>query len=150
METVATVAVPLDQRPFAVSETPSVRAWCIRRGHPLTHYQAQFNVTACHCGEASLRLVSPSTAVDPEVHTPERVKAYLAGLGFRLVDESAVRATFEVWGCDEFNLVIQTIPTAPDYRKTLGHLASVLADEYGTGELGILAAIANQTETEEF
>lgn len=94
----------------------------------------------------SLRLVSPSSAVDPAVHTPRRVANALAALGFTPV---TAQRTFQVWRGRGLELRVALIPTAPDYCKSVGNVASVLADEYDTGELGILTIIANHTTEHE-
>lgn len=89
----------------------------------------------------SVRLANPSAAVDPDVHTPERVAAYLRGLGYRLL---AAFETFDVWGDDDIQVIVP-LATEREYRHRVGLLATALANEYDTGELGILTAIANQT-----
>jgi|GEM_PF-6089400 len=89
----------------------------------------------------SLCLAHPADAVDPERHTPERVRAYLQRLGW--VREGGGRVA-ELWhpvGAPEQRVTVPLIPTAPDYAKVLGFLVSDLADLYGPGQLVVLAAI---------
>lgn len=96
---------------------------------------------------ASLRLAQPGDAVDPAVHTPERVTAYLRSLGFAERHAARTRA---IWARDVnpdgFRVHVPLVPSAPDYARRLGIAAGMLADEYGTGEIAILTAIANQNE----
>lgn len=89
----------------------------------------------------SFRLAHPADAVDPERHTPERVRAHLQRLGW--VRERGGRVV-ELWhpvGAPEKRVTVPLIPTAPDYAKALGFLVSDLADLYGPGQLVVLAAI---------
>lgn len=89
----------------------------------------------------SYRLASPSQAVDPDVHTPERVAAYLAAHGWtRRPKERGL------WDSVDGNDTVLAAPVvAADYVKRTGLLVSDLAAIYGTGELQVLADI---TETE--
>lgn len=85
----------------------------------------------------SFRLASPSTAVDPAVHTPERVAAYLTARGW------ARRAKGPLWDLGGLETVhVHNTATAPDYVKRTGLLVSDLASIYKTGELQVLADIA--------
>jgi len=89
----------------------------------------------------SLCLAHPADAVDPERHTPERVRAHLRRLGW--VREGGGRVA-ELWhpaGTPEQRVTVPLIPTAPGYAKVLGFLVSDLADLYGPGQLVVLAAI---------
>ncbi len=90
----------------------------------------------------SLRLAHPADAVDPGVHTPERVRAHLRRLGWA---REAGGRTAELWhpvGAPGPRVTVPLIPTAPDYAKRLGFLVSDLADLYGPGQLVVLASIA--------
>jgi hypothetical protein len=87
----------------------------------------------------SYRLASPSKAVDRAVHTPERVAAYLTARGWsprpkerNLWDSADGRETVHV----------HYVATASDYAKRTGLLVSDLASVYKTGELQVLADIA--------
>lgn len=96
----------------------------------------------------SLRLASPSAAVDPDVHTPERVKAHLAGLG---LEENRNHRSFSIWvhgARPELEVLVPLFVDFPEYTRHVGVLAATLANAYDAGELGILAAIANQTTKE--
>lgn len=90
----------------------------------------------------SLRLDRPSQAVDPAVHTPGRVRCYLKAHGWHLIAE---RETYDLWQLGHEQMAsavcVPTKPQASDYCKRLGIAAGVLAREYGTGELQILAEI---------
>lgn len=90
----------------------------------------------------SLRLAHPAGAVDPERHTPERVRAHLKRLGW--VREGGGRVA-ELWhpvGAPGPRVTVPLIPTAPGYAKVLGFLVSDLAGLYGPGQLAVLADIA--------
>jgi hypothetical protein len=104
----------------------------------------------------SLRLDRPGMAVDPTVHTPERVNAYLASRGFARVankqqftawtppGDQEIRARWAMDACDGRWAFVVPTGTYGDYRARIGKLAMFLAGEDGTGELAILTAIANQ------
>lgn len=92
----------------------------------------------------SLRLDHPSAAVNRAVHTPGRVTAHLRALGF---EAYSTRRTASCWAHgtrpDDFFVSVPLIPTASDYCGRVGILAAMLADKYGTGELQVLADIAD-------
>lgn len=89
-----------------------------------------------------LRLASPSAAVDPAVHTPQRVRAYLAAGGWEVAEGGRVAELWRLVALPDRQVLVPLIPTAPDYAKVLGALATDLAERYSVGELGILADIA--------
>lgn len=90
----------------------------------------------------SLRLEQPSAAVDPWMHTPERVRAYLVARGWHLVAE---REAYDVWqhghGQPSAAVIVPTKPGASDYAKRLGIALGDLARHYDTGELQVLTDI---------
>lgn len=86
----------------------------------------------------SFRLASPSTAVNPEVHTPERVAAYLTARGW--VRRPKDRNLWDLADGSE-TVHVHSVADAPDYAKRTGLLVSDLASIYGTGELQVLADI---------
>lgn len=90
----------------------------------------------------SLRLASPSQAVDPAVHTPGRVRCYLKARGWHLIAE---RETYDLWQLGHEQMAnaicVPTKPQASDYRKRLGIALGDLAQQYETGELAVLADI---------
>jgi hypothetical protein len=86
----------------------------------------------------SLRLASPYLAVDPTVHTPERVAAYLTARGWR--QREAEPGFWDLGGLE--TVFVHRVATASDYARRTGLLASDLASIYKTGELQILADIA--------
>jgi hypothetical protein len=86
----------------------------------------------------SLRLASPYMAVDPAVHTPERVAAYLTARGWR--QREAEPGFWDLGGLE--TVLVHRVATASDYAGRTGLLASDLASIYKTGELQILADIA--------
>lgn len=100
--------------------------------------QAEREGGAARLAEArSYRLASPSKAVDPAVHTPERVAAYLTARGWqpRLKERN-------LWDLrTEQTVFVHGVATASDYAVRTGLLVSDLAAIYGTGELQILADI---------
>lgn len=86
----------------------------------------------------SFRLVHPFMAVDPAVHTPERVGAYLAARGWRRRVKE-----YNFWDLDTRKTVfVHREATASDYASRTGLLVSDLASIYKTGELQVLADIA--------
>lgn len=91
----------------------------------------------------SLRLARPSEAVDPDVHTPERIGAYLTARGWT-VTTPGVLASF--WGHPEHpgrseRLLVPASNRGSDYARRVGELVSDLAGLYGVGELQALADI---------
>lgn len=90
----------------------------------------------------ALRLASPSEAVDPSVHTPGRVRCYLKARGWHLIAE---RETYDMWQLGHEQMAnaicVPTKPAASDYHKRLGIALGDLAQQYGTGELAVLADI---------
>lgn len=90
----------------------------------------------------SLRLATPSEAVDPAVHTPGRVRCYLKAHGWHLIAE---RETYDLWQLGHEQMAnaicVPTKPAASDYRKRLGITLGDLAQQYETGELQVLADI---------
>jgi hypothetical protein len=90
----------------------------------------------------SLRLERPSAAVDPEVHTPQRVRAYLAAGGWEVAEGGRVAELWRLAAVHDRQVTVPLIPTAPDYAKVLGMLATDLAKRYSVGELRVLAEIA--------
>lgn len=90
----------------------------------------------------SLRLVRPSAAVDPEVHTPQRVRAYLAAGGWEVAEGGRVAELWRLAAVHDRQLLVPLIPTSANYAKALGSLATDLADRYSVGELRVLAEIA--------
>ncbi len=131
-------------------DLPEARALAARaRGNTadgLTALEALPAVVEALAGELdrarSLRLERPADAVNPQRHTPDRVRAFLGGRGWRQVAE---RETYDVWqlGDDELAgaVLMSTKPQASDYAKRLGILLAVVAREHGTGELAVLAEI---------
>jgi len=97
--------------------------------------------------ELRLEWGSIRAAVDPEVHTPARMLALLAGFGW--VKERARRGG-EVWHSQpeedgDMTFVFVPLETSfADWDKRAAELARDLADRLGTGELGVLARIAGQ------
>ncbi len=86
----------------------------------------------------SHRIASPSKAVDPTVHTPERIAAYLIARGWRPRPGSR-----NLWDLrDEETVHVHHAATASDYLGRTGLLVSDLASAYGQGELQVLADIA--------
>lgn len=85
----------------------------------------------------SYRLASPYLAVDPTVHTPGRVAAYLTARGWR---QRTAEPGFWDLGNQE-TVFVHRVATASDYAGRVGLLASDLASIYKTGELQILADI---------
>lgn len=84
------------------------------------------------------RLASPSEAVDPLVHSPARVYAYLAARGWR---QRAKQYGF--WDLGERETVfVHRVAAASDYAGRTGLLVSDLAAIYAAGELQVLADIA--------
>lgn len=86
-----------------------------------------------------LRLVSPEKAVDPKVHTPEKIRRYLQAHGWTPVGQSEFYwETFEPYR-------IEFVPNGTEEHDTytyyVGWLASVLVADRDTGELQILAEI---------
>jgi hypothetical protein len=91
----------------------------------------------------SLRLAKPSEAVDPAVHTPERIAAYLTARGWSPCDRLGPH-----WISDEHPdavLHVHRVATAVDYPKRVGLLVSDLAEMDGAGELQVLADIEAAT-----
>jgi hypothetical protein len=86
----------------------------------------------------SYRLASPSKPVDPAVHTPERVAAYLTARGWR--QRAKERSLWDLDGRETVH--VHAVATASDYVGRTGLLVSDLAAIYGTGELQVLADIA--------
>jgi hypothetical protein len=87
----------------------------------------------------SLRLARPSEAVDPAVHAPERIAAYLTARGWSPCDRFGPH-----WTSDEHPDMIlhaHRIATAADYLKRTGLLVSDLAELGGCGELQVLSDI---------
>ncbi len=89
----------------------------------------------------SLRLDRPSQAVDPAVHTPAQVLAYLRELGWEREGGADIA---ELWRdpVSGQRVTVSLHPDAPDYARRMGELASDLATLHGMGELQILAEIA--------
>lgn len=87
----------------------------------------------------SLRLGHPSEAVDPAVHTPERIAAYLTTRGWSECDRFGHHWITDEW--PEVVLTVHTVASAADYAKRTGLLAKDLADLEGCGELQVLADI---------
>lgn len=87
----------------------------------------------------SFRLAAPSAAVDAAVHTPERVAAYLTARGWQ---QRATEPT--LWDSIDGRETVHVhrVGKARDYKGRTGLLVSDLASIYGTGELQILADIA--------
>jgi hypothetical protein len=85
----------------------------------------------------SFRLAHPFMAVDPAVHTPERVAAYLTARGWQQRENE--RGFWDL-GDDE-TVFVHRVATASDYAGRTGLLVSDLASIYKTGELGVLADI---------
>lgn len=91
----------------------------------------------------SLRLEWPSirAAVDPEVHTGARVVAYLEARGW--VKEFDRRGGGVWQNVDLGRSVFVPMETGfEDWDKRMAELACSLAYAYDSGELGVLAAIA--------
>lgn len=89
----------------------------------------------------SLRLAHPGDAVDPQVHTPGRVRAYLAATGWQVGAGGRVAEFWHRADSRDLQVLVPLIPTAPDYARALGMLAADLADRFGGGELQVLAEI---------
>ena len=94
-----------------------------------------------------LRLEWPSirAAVNPDVHTPASTVAYLAARGW--VKEYDRRGG-AVWQNSELerSAFVPMETGFVDWDKRMAELVRDLADAYGTGELGVLAAIAEATD----
>jgi hypothetical protein len=90
----------------------------------------------------TLRLARPSAAVDPEVHAPQRVRAYLAAGGWEVAEGGRVAELWRLAAAPDRQLLVPLIPTSANYAKALGALAAELADRYSVGELRVLAEIA--------
>lgn len=88
----------------------------------------------------SLRLARPSEAVDPTVHNPERIAAYLTARGWSECDRFGHHWISDQW--PEVVLTVHTVAGASDYLKRTGILVTDLADLEGCGELQVLADIA--------
>lgn len=95
----------------------------------------------------SLRLEWPSirTALNPDVHTPARTVAYLKA---RSWEKDYDRRGGECWhdqpdrdGKMRF-VFVPLDPSFADWDKRMAELVHDLADACGTGELGVLADIA--------
>lgn len=80
---------------------------------------------------------SVRAAIDPEVHTPAKVRAYLAANGWRQTDP--IR---DYWNRRDVTVAVPQKPTAPDYTKRLAMYVQTIATVHETGELGVLAGIA--------
>lgn len=92
--------------------------------------------------ERAVRLGCVAAAVDPAVHTPQRVIAHLERLGW--VREGGGRVA-ELWrqpGEQALRVTVPLVPDSPDYEKVLGFLVSDLARAHGVGELQVLKDIA--------
>lgn len=100
----------------------------------------------------TLRLRLPDEAIVPEVHTPERVDAYLRARGWRVATPGV---TAYIWehpdhpanGSDRHSkrLFMPTSNCGTDYGRRISILVSDLAAIYDMGELQILADIAAST-----
>jgi hypothetical protein len=130
----------------------------VQRAGKLTPHQARRNAETerdtalAHLNQArALRIPAASLAgaVDPAVHTPDRVRAYLTGRGWRPVP--GVR---DWWQHDAFTVVAggEPVPFAklyapsdaadPDYVPLISKCVCTLGDLYAIGGLRILADIA--------
>lgn len=117
----------------------------IQRAGKLTPHKARLNAEAerdalraqLHRARAC-RLAKPFEAVDPAVHTPARVYAYLSARGWQ---QRPKQYGFWDLGNDE-TVFVHRVATASDYAGRTGLLVSDLAAIYGTGELQVLADIA--------
>lgn len=88
--------------------------------------------------ERAIRLGCVAAAIDPAVHTPERVTAHLGRLDW--VREGGGRVA-ELWrqpGEQARRVTVPLIPDSPDYEKVLGFLVSDIARAHGVGELQVL------------
>ncbi len=92
---------------------------------------------------------SVRAAVNPDVHTPARTMAYLKARGW-VKDHD--RRGGEDWHDQpdrDGKMRFAFVPldaTFVDWDKRMAELVRDLADAYGTGELGVLAAIAEATD----
>lgn len=89
----------------------------------------------------SLRVDASSlrSVIDPVRHAPAKVRAFLAANGWR--------ETGEVRGLTEWERNGETVAVLPDaasreYRKRMAVYVQAIATVHGTGELGVLADIA--------
>lgn len=88
------------------------------------------------------RLEHPADAVNPYVHTPQRVIAYLRSLGW--VREGGAEIA-EMWrhpDDPQRQVMLSLHPHAVDYARVTGFLASDIASSLGVGEAQVLADIA--------
>lgn len=96
---------------------------------------------------ASLRLEWSSirSALDPALHTPARAVAYLTANGWA---KESDRHGGAVWQNAELerSAFVPMETSFVDWDRRMAELVHDLADAYGTGEIAILAAIANETE----
>lgn len=105
------------------------------------------------CRLRTLRLRLPDEAIVPDVHTPERIDAYLRGRGWRVATPGV---TAYIWEHPDHpkretdrhstRLFMPTSNRGSDYGRRISILASDLAAIYGVGELQVLADIAASTE----
>ena len=92
--------------------------------------------------ERAIRLGCVAAAIDPAVHTPERVTAHLGRLDW--IREGGGRIA-ELWrqpGEQALRVTVPLIPDGSDYERVLGFLVSDVARAHGVGELQVLKDIA--------
>lgn len=132
------------------AESPEAYVLAVQRAGRLTPHQARLNAEAerdallAQLGQArSFRLAEPRSAVDPQVHTPQRIAAYLVARGW---EPWSQKDRYWIGGeavhGEQALVFVPPKATASDYAKRVGFLVKDLADEYGQGELQVLADIA--------
>lgn len=106
--------------------------------------QARTALTAAT--ERALRLGCVAAAVDPAVHTPQRVTAHLEQLGWTREGGGRLAELWRQPGEQARRVTVPLIPDSPDYEKVLGFLVSDLARAHGVGEVQVLKDIAEATD----
>lgn len=138
-ETVAAYREDLENARAALALAENARDNFMRACHAEEQGGAARLAIAC-----AFRLAHPFMAVDPAVHTPERVAAYLTARGWQQRENE--RGFWDL-GDDE-TVFVHRVATASDYAGRTGLLVSDLASIYKTGELGVLADIAEAGDGE--
>lgn len=82
---------------------------------------------------------SLQSAIDPVKHAPEKVRAYLAANGWR--ETGGIRG-FTEWGRDGETVTVLPDAASREYRKRMAIYVQAIATVHRTGELGVLAGIA--------
>jgi len=92
--------------------------------------------------ERAVRLGCVGAAVDPAVHTPQRVTAHLGRLGWVRDGGGRIVELWRLPGCPDVCVTVPLLPDGPDYEKVLGFLVSDLARAHGVGATQVLNDIA--------